>query len=558
MTTQELKAGDPQEIGGYALHGRLGAGGMGEVFLGRSRGGRKVAVKIVRPHIADQPGFRDRFRREVEAAQRVGGFWTAPVIGADPDAETPWVASQYIPAPDLATLVADEGPLPAAELRSLGAGLSEALDSIHQAGLVHRDMKPSNVLVTDDGPRVIDFGISKALEGATVLTGTGTVIGTPGFMSPEQAIGGEVGAVSDVFSLGSVLVFAATGAGPFGEGTAPALLYRVVHDEPDLSQLPASLRSVVAACLTKKPEKRPRPKEVLDLLAPAGGDHAARPPVPAPPPSPTVVDDAAARQNTRTRTTPGPPVSPAPAARAPAPAPAPARRPAQSPRPVRPPASATPTGRSRARAGTGTGAGAAARTGTGRYAGSGAITPADSAYRATGTKLPTGRLVMLGFVVVCVCLYFMGNVMTVLTLLPMLLIAAVVVAIVARRNRRDNATSVQVDPQGLHFTSGSVVWSRRWEELSWVTVQHPSSFGLTVVMGLPEHGSVPNVFREGPGPARTQPAADRAWLSLSFVLPAWTEGTFAELHAELSQHAPDVYLPTRLPSSSADERPWRR
>ncbi|WP_418957880.1 serine/threonine-protein kinase [Streptomyces tritici] len=263
---EELRPEDPAAIGPYRLSARLGAGGMGRVYLGRSAAGRRVAVKVVRPEYAADPGFRQRFRREVEAARAVGGFWTAPVVDADPEAEAPWVASAYIEAPDLGRLVETRGPLGEPELRHLAAGLAEALEAVHRAGLVHRDLKPSNVLVTSDGPRVIDFGISKALEGATQLTGSGTVVGTPAFMSPEQATGEAVGAPSDVFALGSVLVFAATGEGPFGTGSAPALLYRVVHDAPRLDGVPEGLRGVLGACLAKDPAARPTPAELLGLL----------------------------------------------------------------------------------------------------------------------------------------------------------------------------------------------------------------------------------------------------------------------------------------------------
>ncbi|MFB7343516.1 serine/threonine-protein kinase [Streptomyces hydrogenans] len=211
---------------------------MGQVFLGVSRSGRKLAVKVIRPQIAADPGFRERFRREVAAARTVGGFWTAPIVDADPDGPVPRVAGDYIDAPDLALLVNDRGPLPEPELVSPAVGLAEAPEAVHRAGLVHRNLKPSNILVTGDGPRVIDFGIAKAAESATALTGTGLVIGTPGFMGPEQATGGPVGPPSDVFALGAVLVYAATGKGPFGEGSVPALLYRVVHDHPTLDGVP--------------------------------------------------------------------------------------------------------------------------------------------------------------------------------------------------------------------------------------------------------------------------------------------------------------------------------
>ncbi|MCZ2525812.1 serine/threonine-protein kinase [Streptomyces sp. NPDC059506] len=261
-------AGDgPRTIGPYRLVRRLGAGGMGRVYLGTSPSGRRVAVKVVKDEIADDPGFRRRFRREVELAMKVGGFWTAAVVDADCDGPLPWVASEYIEGPSLRERVEDGGALPPREVRALGIGLAEALASIHALGLVHRDLKPTNILLTDTGPRVIDFGISKALEGGTVLTRSGVVIGTPGFMSPEQATGAPVGTASDVFALGAVLAYAATGAEPFGSGTPVALLYRVVGEEPDLARVPDELRPFVAHCMAKDPGSRPTPAELVAGLA---------------------------------------------------------------------------------------------------------------------------------------------------------------------------------------------------------------------------------------------------------------------------------------------------
>ncbi|WP_398948346.1 protein kinase domain-containing protein [Streptomyces sp. ID38640] len=266
-----MEAADPRAAGPYRLIGRLGAGGMGRVFLGESGTGRRVAVKLVREDLAATPGFRDRFRREAKLAMRAGGFWTAPVVDADPDAVMPWIASQYVDGPSLAERVTQQGPLDEGEARRLGSGLAEALASFHRGGLVHRDLKPSNVLLLDDGPRVIDFGISKALDttGGTDLTKAGTVLGTPGFMSPEQALGQPVGPPSDVFSLGSLLVYAATGAGAFGDGTSHALLFRVVYEAPDLSAVPDGLRELVQDCLHKSPEDRPTADELLARLADA-------------------------------------------------------------------------------------------------------------------------------------------------------------------------------------------------------------------------------------------------------------------------------------------------
>ncbi|MGW8780609.1 protein kinase domain-containing protein [Streptomyces sp. NPDC055796] len=282
---ERLKAGDPAAVGPYRITARLGAGGMGQVYLGESRSGRRVAVKVVRPEIASDPGFRARFRREVEAAKAVGGFWTATVVDSDPEAETPWVASDYIPAPDLAERVRRSGPLPEDAVWRLGAGMAEALHSVHRAGLVHRDLKPANVLLTENGPRLIDFGIAKALNGATVLTRTGVAIGTAGFMSPEQARGAGVGTASDIFSLGTVLCFAATGRMPFGEGSAAELLYRVVHETPDLASVPEGLRAVLGRCLEKQAEQRPSAEEVLSALSRGGAVTVA--------PSKTVADPGA-------------------------------------------------------------------------------------------------------------------------------------------------------------------------------------------------------------------------------------------------------------------------
>ncbi|WP_437112599.1 protein kinase domain-containing protein [Streptomyces hydrogenans] len=258
--------GLPERIGGYALERELGAGGMGTVYLARSRGGRTVAVKVARPELAADPHFRARFRAEVEAARRVGGFHTAPVVDADPDAETPWLATAYIPGPTLSRLLVERGPMDEGRLRMLGAALAEALQAIHACGLIHRDLKPGNIIMADDGPRVLDFGIARALE-STRLTSTGAAFGTPGFLAPEQAQGLEVGAAADVFALGAVLV-AASGGSAFGEGTPMALMYRSVHEEANLSAVPEDLRPVVAACLAKQPERRPTPSRLLDLFVP--------------------------------------------------------------------------------------------------------------------------------------------------------------------------------------------------------------------------------------------------------------------------------------------------
>ncbi|MEV4445347.1 serine/threonine-protein kinase [Streptomyces mirabilis] len=228
-----LEAGDPRQVGRYRIVARLGEGGMGRVYLGRSPGGRAVAVKVVRPELADDGDFRRRFAREVAAARRVNGVFTAGVVDADPDGSPAWLATAYVPGVPLGDAVAAHGPWPEGPVLALGAGLAEALEAIHAAEVVHRDLKPSNILLAPDGPRVIDFGISVTGE-ASALTRTGVVVGTPGFMSPEQLTGKPVGPASDVFSLGAVLAFTATGAGPFGTGSAHALSFRVVYEEPDL------------------------------------------------------------------------------------------------------------------------------------------------------------------------------------------------------------------------------------------------------------------------------------------------------------------------------------
>lgn len=285
----------PERIGDYAVERELGAGGMGTVYLARSRGGRTVAVKVARPELAADPHFRARFRAEVDAARRVGGFHTAQVVDADPDAPAPWLATAYIAGPTLSGLLAEHGPMDEARLRLLGAALTEALQAIHDCGLIHRDLKPGNIIMADDGPRVLDFGIARALE-STRLTHTGAAFGTPGFLAPEQAQGLEVGGPADVFALGAVLV-AAAGGQPFGEGTPMVLMYRAVHEPADLSAVPEGVRPVVAACLAKDPAQRPTTKRLLDLLAPDTApepepvpDTTAHPPTlpsPAAPPVPT-------------------------------------------------------------------------------------------------------------------------------------------------------------------------------------------------------------------------------------------------------------------------------
>ncbi|MEW2184067.1 protein kinase [Streptomyces cellulosae] len=259
----------PSTVGEYRIVRRIGAGGMGVVHLALSPSGRRVALKVIRGEFADDSDYRLRFRHEIAAARQVSGAFTAPVVGADPDADPPWMATQYFEAPTLSERVRETGPLGADEVWRLGRGLAEALRDIHRAGLVHRDLKPSNVLLTEDGPRVIDFGIARVLS-SEPLTRTGKILGTVSFMAPEQLnTPREVDAAADVFALGAVLVYAATGRGPFdGETDTPpvTVAMRIVHDDPCLTGLSPGLRTVVERCLRKDPARRPSPTELLHLL----------------------------------------------------------------------------------------------------------------------------------------------------------------------------------------------------------------------------------------------------------------------------------------------------
>ncbi|MFJ6568575.1 protein kinase [Streptomyces sp. NPDC091292] len=262
----ELRGGDPESIGGYPLEKRLGAGGMGTVYLARTASGRPVAIKLIHRQFADDEEFRIRFRQEVSAARRVSGVFTAAVVDADPESDHPWMATAYITGPTLAQRIAQNGALTGAELRTLAIGLAEALREIHRAGVVHRDLKPSNVVLSPDGPRVIDFGISRA-AGNQTLTMTGRVIGTPPFMSPEQLQSPrEVGPRSDVFSLATLLVYASTGQGPFDADSPYMTAYQVVHEAPELRAVPEMLRAIVEPCLAKEPDGRPSADELLGRL----------------------------------------------------------------------------------------------------------------------------------------------------------------------------------------------------------------------------------------------------------------------------------------------------
>ncbi|MEU6939919.1 serine/threonine-protein kinase, partial [Streptomyces rubiginosohelvolus] len=270
-----LTSEDPRTVGPYRTLVRLGAGGMGVVYLARSAGGSLAAVKVIRAEHAADPGFRARFRREAEAAARITGPWVVPVLGADTEAREPWLATAFVPGPSLAQVVTAGGPLPPVTVRALGSRLAEALAAVHEAGLIHRDLKPGNVLLALDGPRLIDFGIARH-EGATALTATGAVIGTPGYLAPEQASAGPLGPPCDVFSLGCVLVYAATGRGPFGEGGGAGALFRTVHEEPDLTGVPSHLTPLIAACLAKDPAARPTASRLRDATA-ADGEPAPDP-----------------------------------------------------------------------------------------------------------------------------------------------------------------------------------------------------------------------------------------------------------------------------------------
>ncbi|MCX4760676.1 serine/threonine protein kinase [Streptomyces sp. NBC_01275] len=284
MAMMRLRREDPRVVGSFRLHRRLGAGGMGVVYLGSDKKGQRVALKVIRPDLAEDQEFRSRFAREVSAARRIRGGCTARLVAADLDADRPWFATQYVPGPSLHDKVNDEGPLGAAELASIGAALSEGLVAVHEAGVVHRDLKPSNILLSPKGPRIIDFGIAWA-TGASTLTHVGTAVGSPGFLAPEQVRGAMVTPATDVFSLGATLAYASTADSPFGHGSSEVMLYRVVHEEPALHGVPDALAPLIRACLAKDPEERPstldlslRLKEIAAREAQGTAD--ARPPVP--------------------------------------------------------------------------------------------------------------------------------------------------------------------------------------------------------------------------------------------------------------------------------------
>ncbi|MGW4980374.1 serine/threonine-protein kinase [Streptomyces mirabilis] len=256
MAMMRLRREDPRVVGSFRLHRRLGAGGMGVVYLGSDRRGQRVALKVIRPDLAEDQEFRSRFAREVSAARRIRGGCTARLVAADLEADRPWFATQYVPGPSLHDKVAEEGPMSAADVAAVGAALSEGLVAVHEAGVVHRDLKPSNILLSPKGPRIIDFGIAWA-TGASTLTHVGTAVGSPGFLAPEQVRGAAVTPATDVFALGATLAYAATNDSPFGHGSSEVMLYRVVHEEPQLHGVPDALAPLVRACLAKDPEERP-------------------------------------------------------------------------------------------------------------------------------------------------------------------------------------------------------------------------------------------------------------------------------------------------------------
>ncbi|MFE5731781.1 serine/threonine-protein kinase [Streptomyces sp. NPDC056528] len=282
MAMMRLRREDPRIVGSFRLHRRLGAGGMGVVYLGSDRRGQRVALKVIRPDLAEDQEFRSRFAREVSAARRIRGGCTARLVAADLEADRPWFATQYVPGPSLHDRVAEEGPLRAADVASIGAALSEGLVAVHEAGVVHRDLKPSNILLSPKGPRIIDFGIAWA-TGASTLTHVGTAVGSPGFLAPEQVRGAAVTPATDVFSLGATLAYAAMSDSPFGHGSSEVMLYRVVHEEPQLHGVPDALAPLIRACLAKDPEDRPSTLQLSMRLKEIAAREAQGLPVSRPP-----------------------------------------------------------------------------------------------------------------------------------------------------------------------------------------------------------------------------------------------------------------------------------
>ncbi|MGW2773187.1 serine/threonine-protein kinase [Streptomyces olivaceoviridis] len=316
MAMMRLRREDPRVVGSFRLHRRLGAGGMGVVYLGSDKKGQRVALKVIRPDLAEDQEFRSRFAREVSAARRIRGGCTARLVAADLEAERPWFATQYVPGPSLHDKIAEEGALGAADTAAIGAALSEGLVAVHEAGVVHRDLKPSNILLSPKGPRIIDFGIAWA-TGASTLTHVGTAVGSPGFLAPEQVRGAAVTPATDVFSLGATLAYASTGDSPFGHGSSEVMLYRVVHEEPQLHGVPDALAPLIRACLAKDPDERPstlqlslRLKEIA--AREAQGLDGVRPPSPraaeADRPTGRLADTYPEQQRTQRRASPGTPL----------------------------------------------------------------------------------------------------------------------------------------------------------------------------------------------------------------------------------------------------------
>ncbi|GHF52043.1 MULTISPECIES: serine/threonine-protein kinase [Streptomyces] len=319
MTMMRLRREDPRVVGSFRLHRRLGAGGMGVVYLGSDRRGQRVALKVIRPDLAEDQEFRSRFAREVSAARRIRGGCTARLVAADLEADRPWFATQYVPGPSLHDKVNEEGPLSAAQVASVGAALAEGLLAVHDAGVVHRDLKPSNILLSPKGPRIIDFGIAWA-TGASTLTHVGTAVGSPGFLAPEQVRGAAVTPATDVFALGATLAYAATADSPFGQGSSEVMLYRVVHEEPQLMGVPDALAPLLHACLAKDPEDRPstlqlslRLKEIA--AREAHGLSEVRPPAPRREPERPQGRRAEEYERQRTERQPGSSPTPRPQAR---------------------------------------------------------------------------------------------------------------------------------------------------------------------------------------------------------------------------------------------------
>ncbi|GAA4665488.1 hypothetical protein GCM10023347_17260 [Streptomyces chumphonensis] len=315
MAMMRLRREDPRVVGSYKLHRRLGAGGMGVVYLGSDRRGQRVALKVIRPDLAEDQEFRARFAREVSAARRIRGGCTARLVAADLEADRPWFATQYVPGPSLHDKVNEGGPLPPAQVAAIGAALAEGLVAVHEAGVVHRDLKPSNILLSPKGPRIIDFGIAWS-TGASTLTHVGTAVGSPGFLAPEQVRGAGVTPATDVFSLGATLAYAATGDSPFGHGSSEVMLYRVVHEEAQLQTVPPALAPIVYACLAKAAPERPTTAQLsLRLKEIAAREARGLPEGMTPIPRPALrraADPVASRGERGTRPTPRPAPRPTP------------------------------------------------------------------------------------------------------------------------------------------------------------------------------------------------------------------------------------------------------